>query len=139
MTNPSPKKRIVIIGSTLPSVLLIAVFGFLTLSYSQNTRKGNDAAPRLNEDRSRPEMTPQVAAAHTQAEKDLEKLQVELSAQKKAEDTIKTWIEIMTIVLIGTSLIAFSLQVGTLFADVRSRRQNKEESDKQSRRDDALH
>ena len=95
--------------------------------------------PRRNEDRSRPEMTPQVAAAQTQAEKDLEKLQVELSAQKKAEDTIKTWIEIMTIVLIGTSLIAFSLQVGTLFADVRSRRQNKEESDKQSRRDDALH
>lgn len=140
MSNPLPKKRIAVARRTLLSVLLIGVFGFLTLLYSQTTKKGSDAAPPRNENpSSRPEVTPQVAATQTQAEKDLEKLQMQLSAQKEAEETIKFWIGIMTLVLIGTSLIAFSLQIGTLFADVRSRRQNKEESEKQSRRDDELH
>lgn len=58
---------------------------------------------------------------------DIQELKLQLKAQGTSQQTIHDWIEVLASVVIVASLLAFALQIWTLFSDAKNRRRNEEE------------
>lgn len=58
---------------------------------------------------------------------ELQDIRRELKGREEAQQTILAWVQVLAATVIGAALIAFVLQIGTMFADATNRRRNAEE------------
>jgi hypothetical protein len=70
---------------------------------------------------------------------EIQKLEFQLAAEKHGQDVILSWVEIAAGVLGATAVLAFIIQIWTLFSDTANRRRNQEERVVQSTREGQLH